>query len=343
MHKRFLTHLVMAALALFLPLTALAQQPEDALIPPETVAPWLAPAETPQPEEALTDEQLGTLLSDLGDGEQAEDYLAFPEGLSADPDKFSLLLIGTDGYRPDDPARSDAMMLAQVHLKTGEIKLISFLRDMYVKIPGNGRHRLNSSYMYGGADLLKETLETNFGVHIDRTLAVNFSVMADLVDQIGGVDAEVSESERKQLNSILKYYNQRQGLNAKDGVLEESGRQRLTGKQALCYSRIRKLDSDFKRTERQRTILEAIFARVKALDAGTLTSLLTANLDRVKTDVRLSDALALIPVLPRLQNASFEGMSVPEAGMYQDDVINGMMVLAPNLKKCGAAIASFLE
>ncbi|MEG2252665.1 MAG: LCP family protein, partial [Clostridia bacterium] len=91
---------------------------------------------------------------------------------------FNLLLVGTDSYQPDTP-------------ETGDIRLVSFLRDLYVPIPNHGKTRLNAAYFYGGAELLTATLQNNFGVRVDRTMAVNFSLMADLIDQIGGVDVEV--------------------------------------------------------------------------------------------------------------------------------------------------------
>ena len=305
-------------------------QPSGALIAPETVRPWLrqlpiTPEPTLQPTPKPTPEPQDELPAELLDDDGA----------------FRVLLIGTDAYEPDAAGRSDAMILIQVRGQS--VRMVSFLRDLYVKIPGHGSTRLNAAYVYGGADLLKKTLENNFGVRVDRTLAVNFSLMVDLIDQIGGVEVDVSASERRQLNSILKYYNRHNGFAQDDGLLQEAGWQRLSGKQALSFSRIRKIDDDFHRTGRQRQVIEAILNRVRELDMFTLAGLVTANIDKVQTDLGLSDVLALTPAILNMQDIELQGMSVPIAGGYSDETINGMMVLVPNLKKNTAAIAEFLK
>lgn len=276
--------------------------------------------------------------------EPTEDPYALPDTLARkNPDTFTLLLIGTDAYRVEDAGRSDAMIIAQINPKTAEIKLVSFLRDLYVKIPGHGKNRLNAAYVFGGADLLKRTLETNFGVQVDRTLAVNFSLMAELVDQIGGISVDVSEKERVQLNSILKFYNKQNGHSSNDGLLESAGVQHLSGKQALSYSRIRKIDSDFQRTNRQQIVLEAIFARLTELDSFTLMGLVLDNMPKVQTDITAMDALSLVPICFNMGNIQFESMHIPLTNAYYDDVANGMMVLVPNLSKNNAALSDFLN
>lgn len=259
------------------------------------------------------------------------------------PSVFRMLLIGTDAYTVKQDGRSDTMILLQVDTRTRDIKMISFLRDLYVKISGHGKTRLNAAYVYGGVSLLKQTLEDNFGVTMDRTLTVNFSLMVELIDRIGGVTVDVSERERKQLNSILKFYNTHNGYKQRDQLLTESGVQHLTGKQALCYSRIRKIDSDFARTSRQRKVLEGVYQRVKELDGLTLAGILTETLSQVKTDMTLADAVALVPVLLKLNEAAFDELTIPVKNGYSSETISGMMVLVPNLNKNQDAIAEFLE
>ena len=232
--------------------------------------------------------------------------------------------------------------MAQVDVQTGEIKLVSFLRDLYVRIPHHGSTRLNAAYVYGGAELLKQTLAENFGVKVDCTLAVNFSLMVTLMDRIGGVWVEVSSAERKQLNSILKFYNTWNGFDRDDQLLEDSGLQLLTGKQALCYSRIRKIDSDFQRTGRQRKVLMGIFNRVREMDALTLAEILRASYGEVSTDLTLSDVAKLLPLVYQLENATFDSLTVPVTNGYRSETVHGSDVLTPNLKKNREAIADFL-
>lgn len=255
---------------------------------------------------------------------------------------FNLLLIGVDTYQPEDAGRSDAMILAQITPETGDIKLVSFLRDLYVSVPGHGKTRLNAAYFYGGAELLRQTLEKSFGVRVDRTLAVNFSLMAELIDQIGGVDVEVSEKELVQLNSILKFYNHKNGMGESDGLLKDSGLQHLTGKQALSFSRIRKIDSDFQRTSRQHLVLLGVLKQLTQLDFVALAKLAAANLYRVETDIRLEDVNRLLPLMMNAADLRMRSTRVPFDGTFSDETINGMMVLVANLNQNRRLVRDFL-
>lgn len=255
---------------------------------------------------------------------------------------YNLLLIGTDSYSETTRGRSDTTILVQMDTEKKTIKMVSFLRDMYVKIPGRGSNRINASYAKGGAKLLIKTLEQNFGVTVDAYVAVNFDRLVNVIDAIGGVEVEVSEVERVQVNSILRFYNTKIGADESDQLLNENGTQLLTGKQALCFSRIRKIDSDFNRTSRQRKVIEAAFRKVMDLDMISLSALVIQNMDAVETDLGLSDALELVPMALVAKNATFSSLTIPVDGGYSNRTIDGMAVLVPNLKKNVQAIQDFL-
>lgn len=255
---------------------------------------------------------------------------------------FDLLLIGTDATTEEETGRSDAMVLLRLDAEAGEIRLISFLRDLYVRIPGHGRNRLNAAWVFGGAELLMDTLEENFSVRADAWAEVDFSRLVKVIDRIGGVEAEVSEAERRQLNGILAHYNRDVGDGEKDGLLKQTGLVTLTGKQALCYSRIRKIDGDFQRTSRQREVIEGAFRKVTALDAWSLMVLAVENLDAVKTDLSAWEIIRLIPLALRARNASFASMTVPMEGAWQDKKVNGMQVLVVDEAAVRTAVRTFL-
>ena len=255
---------------------------------------------------------------------------------------FDLLLIGTDATTEEETGRSDAMMLLRLDAEAGEIRLISFLRDLYVRIPGHGRNRLNAACVFGGAELLMDTLEENFGVRADAWAEVDFSRLVKVIDRIGGVEAEVSEAERRQLNGILAHFNRDRGEDEADGKLKASGMVTLTGKQALCYSRIRKIDGDFQRTSRQREVIEGAFRKMTALDAWSLMVLAIENLDAVKTNLSAWEIIRLIPMALRARNASFASMTVPMEGAWQDKKVNGMQVLSVDEAAVRAAVRTFL-
>lgn len=254
---------------------------------------------------------------------------------------MNILLIGVDTLGEETKGRSDTMLLVRADPDSGAIRMVSFLRDLYVSIPGAGKTRLNAAYFYGGEELLKQTLSDNFGVSVDRTVTVHFSMLADLVDQLGGVELEVTEAERRQLNSLLDDYNASCGLSG--GHLEAAGLQRLSGRQALCYSRIRKIDSDFQRTSRQQAVITAMMKQASELGYWELLKLALANLPHVQTDLSFTDIVTLAPLATRLGEMELQTARVPFDGAYRDETIDGMMVLVPDLQRCRTQLQDFLD
>ena len=254
---------------------------------------------------------------------------------------MNILLIGVDTIREDQSGRSDAMILVRADPQNGEIRMVSFLRDLYVRIPGVGRTRLNAAYFHGGEALLKKTLQENFGVFIDRTVTVHFSLLSELVDQLGGIEVEIEQRELTHLNKIIKDYNDSYGLGG--GMLDAAGLQRLNGKQALCYSRIRKIDSDFQRTSRQQAVIAAMLRQASTLNPWQLMKLAVNNLPRVKTDMGLGDIVTLLPLAAQMSDAKLETARVPFDGAFKEETVSGMMVLTPDLEKCRSRLQDFLD
>ena len=263
--------------------------------------------------------------------------LCIPAARAQEKQALHLLLIGVDSNSPGKAGRSDTMMLAQIDLQTHDVRLVSFLRDLYVSIPDHGRARLNAAYFYGGEKLLKETLQKNFGVTIDRTVTVHYSVLSDMVDELGGIEIDITEAERRHLNKLLLDYG--------DGVpeVDAPGLQRLSGLQALTYSRIRKLDSDFQRTSRQQTVIAAMLKQMAQMSKWELFKLAVANLSKVQTDFTLGDLYRLAPLFGKIADLSIQTARVPFDGTYTDETINGMMVLKPNLEKNQNLLEQFLK
>lgn len=250
---------------------------------------------------------------------------------------LNILLIGVDTLHEETNGRSDAMILVRADPASGDVRMVSFLRDLYVRIPGVGRTRLNAAYFHGGEALLKETLHENFGVEIDRTVTVHFSMLADLVDQLGGIDVEITEKERKQINKLLM------DDGASDHLVQAAGLQRLNGTQALGFSRIRKMDSDFQRTSRQQAVIAAMLTQASTLGHWELLKLALINLPRVQTDISLGDITSLLPLVTKLDDMALQTARVPFDGTYSDETINGMMVLTPDLERNRTKLNAFLN
>lgn len=266
--------------------------------------------------------------------------VASPSVHAAGEDPFTVLFIGMD--TSGKAGRSDVMMLARIDPDAGRVRLVSFLRDLYVTIPGHGKDRLNAAYFYGGEALLMQTLEENFGVSIDHTVTAHFPTLVSAVDLLGGVEADITESERQQLNKILEDYNRQVGLAADDGLLETAGEHLLNGRQALSYCRIRKIDSDFQRTGRQQQVMESAAEQLKAMNLLELMNLAVTLLDEVESDLTLADLAALAPLLG-CDTLDIRGAHVPFDGTYADETIDGMMVLTPDLSTNRSQLKRFLE
>ncbi len=177
--------------------------------------------------------------------------------LVSDKNVRNILLIGCDKANGGS-SRSDSIMIASVNKSTGRITVCSILRDTHLYIPGNREAKVNAAYAWGGANLLIQTIEHNFGIKIDDYATVNFEMFTALVDGLGGVDVEVTENEADYINNRHRY-----GKEEKPDHFESGESVHLNGYQALWYSRIRKLDSDFMRTQRQRKVISAIATKVK--------------------------------------------------------------------------------
>lgn len=212
-------------------------------------------------------------------------YISSSE-LYSDPNQTNILLIGIDARNADEDSRSDTMMLVTIDNTNGQIKLTSFLRDSYVEIAGkNWSEKLNAAYFRGGVQMLVDTLELNFKVEIPYYMLVNFEIFTTIVDELGGIKVDVTERESEYVKTSKKP-NIPVEIPAGEDVL-------LDGEQALWYARIRKLDSDFMRTQRQRKVITAMVNQALTKDIGELLELAETIAPLVKTNLTSDEILDL--------------------------------------------------
>lgn len=206
--------------------------------------------------------------------------------LYSDPNQTNILLIGIDARKADDDSRSDTMMLVTIDNTNGQIKLTSFLRDSYVEIAGkNWNEKLNAAYFRGGVQMLVDTLELNFKVDIPYYMLVNFEIFTTIVDELGGITVDVTERESEYVKTSKKP-NIPVEIPAGEDVL-------LNGEQALWYARIRKLDSDFMRTKRQRKVITAMVEKALQTELGELVTIAETVAPLVKTNLTSDEILDL--------------------------------------------------
>ena len=163
-------------------------------------------------------------------------------------------------------------------MQTKQIKLVSVYRDTYLEIAGHGLDKVNHAYAFGGPVLSMSTLNTNLDLDITQFLTVNFTATKDIVDEIGGVEITVTDAEASNIPGI-----------------ETGGTYLLNGNQALAYSRIRKIDNDYVRTERMRTVVTAIFQKAKTMNIVELNKLTDKFFPEIYTNITKAEILSLIP------------------------------------------------
>jgi LCP family protein required for cell wall assembly len=237
----------------------------------------------------------------------------------------NILLIGLDA-ESSGSVRSDSMLLLSIDRNTNSLKLCSFLRDSWVQLPGGGEAKLNAAFAKGGAELLRATLEQNFRVRIDHYITVDFDGFEAIIDSMGGVAVPVTDREADFLCKTTRLGKQigREGFTTQ---MANNGNVQFTGEQALIYCRIRKLDSDFQRTQRQRKVLNALVAKVKADSVFDLFQLPDVVLPCIRTDMRQTELTKLLLAAPFYMQYETIQHNVPAAGTYQDAKKQGSAVL----------------
>lgn len=242
---------------------------------------------------------------------------------------FRILLIGVDSKENNIRGRSDVMILFDINPDTKKIVMTSLLRDIYVDIPGHGGNRLNAAYAIGGAKLLTQTISGSFGIDVNKYVVVNYWMVCDVVNALGGVDVDVTKEELEHINHNLDEQNRLLGNKYGTDHLPENciGKITLNGNQALAYARIRKADSDFGRTSRQREIVAAGIEKVKKLGILEINNMLNQFLPRITTNLTEKDILSLLVMAVKRKDYSIESMAIPVDGTWEYATIDKKAVI----------------
>ena len=273
------------------------------------------------------DDSTGVLPSEFRYVVENGDFSA-AEGL--DKNVMNILLLGTDNAGNAGHGRTDTMIICSINTKTGEVKLSSIVRDMYVHIPYmKMQNRINAANAFGGPNMAIKCVNEALGLNISRYASINFNGFKDLVDLLGGVELEITAGEANQIN-----------LYTQGGVKE--GLAMLNGAQALEYCRIRNLDNNFGRNERQRKFLEAVVKKVLSENSmDQLMELVEAGMSMVTTNMTTSDLFTILfTVVPNMQEMQM--YSCPAQGEYHYEVIREAHVVVADLEKARASLHAFI-
>ncbi len=235
----------------------------------------------------------------LAPGEPTPTMIPTSEAREAD-ERTNVLVMGID-RRPGESfiSRTDSMMLISIDPQGEAIAVLSIPRDLYAVIPGFGRDRINTAFVYGsagnnpagGAALAMNTVEYNLGVPVDHYVLVDFSAVTKGVDTLGGVDIFVPYDINDPTYPDMNY--------GYDPLFIPAGLQHLDGQTALKYARTRHVDNDFGRASRQQQVLLAARDKALGLGIGGLLARAPELYQRVEQGIRTDLSLEQIVQLAR--------------------------------------------
>lgn len=217
----------------------------------------------------------------------------------------NIALFGIDA-ESGTAGRSDVIMIVTVDENSKKIKLTSIVRDTYVSIPGRKMDKITHAYAYGGAQLALQTLNANFNLDIKNFMSVNFTSLPKIIDMIGGVSVKITSAEAGEIPGMTG-----------------AGTFTLNGEQALAYSRIRKIDSDFERSRRQRTVMQAIISKMMKRPVTSYPTLMKNLLPLVKTNMNSTDMLSLATKVVTTGIKTIEQNRFPQDNYAAGKMISG--------------------
>ena len=277
----------------------------------------------------LDSEEGVTALSD----EQMIDVADLSINTNLSNEWMNVLLLGTDERESAAKGRTDTIMICSINTTTGQVKLTSIQRDLAVDFKSLGydelgTYRINSANFFGGPEMAMKTVNELFGLNIENYVLVNFFAFQDVVNAIGGITLDITEAEMEKINVGQK---QVAGIAYRDGMdisgwdnvdLEEYGENvHLNGQQALAYARIRKLDSDFGRSERQRKVLIALLNEVKGKSALEIAQLGATVMPYLTTNMSL-DSIMTVAMTVLQSNMEIDTFRLPVNGSYTQETRN---------------------
>lgn len=251
----------------------------------------------------------------------------------------NIVLAGTDARSKETASRTDSIMMATIDRTNKEVKLTSFMRDMFVPIAGCSKnYKINTAFFLGGPERLIQTLNENFRTNAEYYVTIDFSAFQALVNKFNGIDIDVKPYEVKEMNKYIKEENWHD-----PDFITTSGMQHLNGQQVLSYCRIRHVgNNDYERTERQRRVLTLLIQKVRKENIFQLPGLLNTVLPYIKTNIPSSKLLAFGISAYKFSKSPVSTLRIPADGMYSSQVIGGQDVLVPDFQQNIDLLSKFI-
>ena len=246
----------------------------------------------------------------------------------------NIAIYGVDSRDSDlgEGNRSDCIIIASINNDTKEINLISVYRDTYVDIDGYGLDKITHAYAYGGPELALKTLNENLDLNVTEFVTVNFDAVADAVNALGGIEINIESDEVEALNSVISDTSKHTGMTS--DFITEPGIQTLDGVQAVSYARIRHTDGgDYRRTERMRIVIEAMFEKLKTKSLGEINDLADQILPEIYTNIGPDEIIMLAPTILQYEINESIGWPYDVEGITLDLWYGVPVTLESNVKE----------
>ena len=235
--------------------------------------------------------------------------------------------------------QSDVNIICCINQDTGEIKMVSLFRDTYLNTNDNGRYsKFNEAYARGGPEQALKFLNKNLDLNITDYITFSWKAVADAITILDGVDVEISKAEFRYINSFITETVQATGVGSHQ--LDGPGLHHLDGVQAVAYARLRKMDSDCARTERQRKIIELAFDKAKKADYATLNNILMTVLPQVSNNLDFADLTNIALSITKYHIG--ETMGFPSARGEANMGAKGACVIPQTLESNVSELHTFL-
>ena len=256
---------------------------------------------------------------------------------------LNILLLGSDARGNTKFLRTDTMIIMSVNATTNEVKLTSVMRDIWIELPEYGYRKMNAACVYGGPELTMRMLNEHFGMNIQYYALVNMKCLVSIVDMLGGLRLDVSGAESRAISRLSAEDAQSPNGEKKFATSVPAGKQvLLNGKQVLAYSRIRKGDSDYARTGRQRAVLIALAKRLQQENLFSLAGIVTNLLQYVTTNMGFDQILSIAKTCMAIDLENLSEFRLPADGTFTDGMAHGVWCIEPDFDENTRLLREFI-
>lgn len=255
---------------------------------------------------------------------------------------MNILFLGGDSRSKTGYERTDSMIIVSVNQNSGELKMTSIMRDTYVQYSKNKANRINAANVFGGPELAMKVVNENFDLDITDYVLVNMTDLMKIIDMVGGIDIEVSESERKITNQYAEQYQKETGGYEGNTTLSSAGYCHLNGLLAVSYARNRYTDSDYGRVMRQQKVLLALADKMQNMEIDVLMSLTDEIMSRLNTNLENETVKDLAYTVMAMELNEVEQYRVPADGTYKSGMFDGMWLIKPDFEANARLLHEFI-